>query len=220
MPRESREACPDQGFERGRCGEGRLLFFERVTTALGRDRALAFRYLPIAFRKPIAGLFQVDGAMGDVVRTTREPMVGQICLAWWRERLEELDEGRHAPAEPRLQAVERYLLPQITGHDVADLEPGWLRLLAPFPWTEETSEAIWLRGNRLFGLAARLLGERDDHLQSAGGLWALVDVASLQRQTITGAPVEAGSWLCQWLERYQVPEASTATFNARKSSKF
>ncbi len=148
-----------------------------MTTALGRDRALAFRYLPIAFRKPIAGLFQVDGAMGDVVRTTREPMVGQIRLAWWRERLEELDEGRHAPAEPRLQDVERYLLPQITGHDVADLEPGWLRLLAPFPWTEETSEAIWLRGNRLFGLAARLLGERDDHLQSAGGLWALVDVA-------------------------------------------
>jgi phytoene synthase len=154
-----------------------LLFLERVTTNLGRDRALAFSYLPIAFRQSITGLFLIDGAMGDVVRTTQEPMVGEIRLAWWRERLEELDEGVLAPAEPRLQDVERYVLPRVTGHDVAELEPGWLKLFAPFPWTEETSEAIWLRGNRLFGLAARLLDQPDEHLQSAGGLWALVDVA-------------------------------------------
>lgn len=116
--------------------------------------------------------------MGDVVRTTREPMLGPIRLAWWRERLEELDEGGSAPAEPRLQQVERELLPRgISGHDVAGLEPGWLRLFDAFPWGSETSEAIWLRGNRLFGLGARLLGESDERIQTAGGLWALVDIA-------------------------------------------
>jgi phytoene synthase len=116
--------------------------------------------------------------MADVVRTTREPMLGPIRLAWWRERLEELDVGRAAPAEPRLQDVERELMPRgVSGHDLAGLEGGWLRLFDPFPWTIETSEAVWLRGNLLFGLGARLLGEPGEQIQAAGGLWALVDVA-------------------------------------------
>jgi phytoene synthase len=105
-------------------------------------------------------------------------MLGPIRLAWWRERLEELDEATSAPAEPRLQAVERELLPRrISGHDIAALESGWLRLFDPFPWSGETSEAIWLRGNLLFGLGARALGEVGEQIQGAGGLWAMVDVA-------------------------------------------
>ena len=116
--------------------------------------------------------------MGDVVRTTKEPMLGPIRLAWWRERLEELDSGISAPAEPRLQAVEQELIPRgVSGKDCAALEGGWLRLFDPFPWTIETSEAIWFRGNLLFGLGARLLGQGSDRVQAAGGLWALVDSA-------------------------------------------
>ena len=116
--------------------------------------------------------------MGDVVRTTREPMLGPIRLAWWREPLEEHDGGSTAPAEPRLQKVERELLPRgVSGHDLAGLETGWSRLFDPFPWGVEIAEAVWLRGNLLFGLGARLLGQADEQIQSAGGLWALVDVA-------------------------------------------
>jgi phytoene synthase len=123
-------------------------------------------------------LFLIDAAMGEVVRSTHEPMLGPIRLAWWRERLEELDQGGGAAAEPRLQQVERELLPRgVSGQDLAGLEPGWLRLFDPFPWGPETSEAIWLRGNLLFGTGARLLGRPDEKLQAAGGLWALVDVA-------------------------------------------
>ena len=123
-------------------------------------------------------LFLIDAAMGEVVRTTHEPMLGPIRLAWWRERLEELDKGGGAPAEPRLQQVESELLPRgVSGRDLAALEPGWLRLFDPFPWDPETSEAIWLRGNLLFGIGARLLGGPHEQLQAAGGLWALVDVA-------------------------------------------
>src|SRR5690348_16729896 len=103
-------------------------------------------------------------------------MLGPIRLAWWRERLEELDQSGEAPAEPRLQAVERELLPRgVAGRDLAGLESGWLRLFDPFPWTAETSEAIWVRGNLLFGLGARVLGRRDERIQAAGGVWALVD---------------------------------------------
>ena len=115
--------------------------------------------------------------MGDVVRTTREPQLGPIRLAWWREQLELLD-AASAPAEPRLQEAQRELLPRgVTGRDLAALEGGWLRLFDPFPWDVATSEAIWFRGNLLFGLAARALGRADENIQAAGGLWALVDAA-------------------------------------------
>jgi phytoene synthase len=139
---------------------------------------LALSYVPARHRAALEALFAIDAAMGDVVRTTSEPMLGQIRLAWWRERLEELDAGSDAPAEPRLRAVARELLPLgIAGRDLAALEGGWRRLFDPFPWAVETSEAIWFRGNLLFGLGARILGSADQRIQAAGGLWALVDAA-------------------------------------------
>ena len=145
---------------------------------LGADLGLALTYVPLRDRGALAALFAVDRAMGDVVRSTKEPMLGPIRLAWWRERLEELDEGGAAPAEPRLQAVARELIPRgVTGRELAALESGWLRLFDPFPWTVQTSEAIWFRGNLLFGLGARILGRADERIQGAGGLWALVDAA-------------------------------------------
>ena len=145
---------------------------------LGADIGLALTYVPVRDRSALAALFAIDRAMGDVVRTTKEPMLGPIRLAWWRERLEELDEGTAAPAEPRLQQAQRELIPRgVTGRELAALESGWLRLFDPFPWTVQTSEAIWFRGNLLFGLGARLLGRADERIQGAGGLWTLVDAA-------------------------------------------
>lgn len=145
---------------------------------LGADLGLALTYVPVRDRAALAALFAIDRAMGDVVRSTTEPMLGPIRLAWWRERLEEIDEEATAPAEPRLQASERELLPRgVSGHDLARLEGGWLRLFDPFPWTVEVSEAIWFRGNLLFGLGAKVLGRADERIQTAGGLWALVDAA-------------------------------------------
>jgi phytoene synthase len=112
------------------------------------------------------------------VRTTSEPQLGAIRLAWWRERLEELDAGTAPPAEPRLEAVAQLLIPRgPSGGDLAALEAGWVRLFDPFPWSADQAESIWLRGNRLFGLGARLLAAADDPIQRAGGLWALVDAA-------------------------------------------
>ena len=144
---------------------------------LGADIGLALTYVPLPNRGALAALFSIDRAMGDVVRTTKEPMLGPIRLAWWRERLEELDDGG-APAEPRLQQAANELVPRgVSGRELAALESGWLRMFDSFPWTVQTSEAIWFRGNLLFGLGARLLGRADERIQGAGGLWTLVDAA-------------------------------------------
>jgi phytoene synthase len=159
---------------------------------IGADRSLALSYVPARNRAALGALFAIDAAMGDVVRTTSEPMLGPIRLAWWRERLEELDAGGEAPAEPRLQAVARELIPRgIAGADLAALERGWLRLFDPFPWDVQTAEAIWFRGRLLFGLGGKIVDRADDAIQNAGGLWVLVDGArhcsdAVSRQMLIG----------------------------------
>lgn len=141
------------------------------------DRRLALDHMPARHRAAMRALFDIDLAMADVVRTSSQPMLGQIRLAWWRERLEALDHG-DVPAEPRLQAVASQLLPRgIKGATLASIEAGWLRLFDEFPWDTATSEAVWFRGRLLFGLGARVLGGASEQVEGAGGVWALVDAA-------------------------------------------
>jgi phytoene synthase len=111
------------------------------------------------------------------VSSTTEAALGAIRLAWWRERLEELDQGAK-PAEPRLRAIARQLLGRgISGAELSKLEDAWLPLLAPFPWGQEVVEGLKLRGRILFGIGARLLGGDPALAETAGELWSLVDGA-------------------------------------------
>lgn len=107
--------------------------------------------------------------MGDAVAKATEPALGAIKLAWWRERLQELDEGK-VPAEPRLQAAAAELLPRgIAGASLAELEDGWATLLEG----EADGERIGTRGARLFEMASSLLGMTDPAIHAAGRLYAL-----------------------------------------------
>jgi phytoene synthase len=122
-------------------------------------------------------LWNLDLAFADVVSSTSEPVLGAIRLAWWRERLEELDEGA-APAEPRLRAIARQLIDRgIRGAELSKLEDAWLPLLQPFPWGEEVAEGFRLRGRILFGIGSRLLGCDQAEAEAPGELWSLIDGA-------------------------------------------
>jgi phytoene synthase len=122
-------------------------------------------------------LWALDGALGKVLATGREPMISRIRLAWWREALERLD--REAPPkEPVLEAVATHLLPAgLSGAELAAMEEAWLAILA----TSRSKRRLWrpmppgAAADLDFG--ARLLGGRTAHLASAGEAWALVDLA-------------------------------------------
>lgn len=145
---------------------------EDLAAAIGADRAQMLRLLPVDLRPAFEALFQVDAAMGDVVARATQPALGAVKLAWWRERLEELDQGV-VPAEPRLRAVAENLLPRgIGGADLAALEDGWATLLEE----QIEPERIADRGAELFGLGGRLLGIDDERLGDAGALVALASV--------------------------------------------
>jgi len=113
-----------------------------------------------------------------VVATTTEPALGAIRLAWWRERLEELDAGVPPPGEPRLSAIARQLLGRgISGKELSQLEDAWLPLLDPFPWDDPQADGLRLRGRILFGIGARLLEDVSPDAEAAGEVWSLADGA-------------------------------------------
>lgn len=139
-----------------------------------RDRDLVRSYWPAKLKPAFDALFGIEDALADVVTVSTQPALAAIKLAWWRERLQELDQGR-IPAEPRLEAAARTLLPRgISGADLAELEGGWAALLDERPDMALFNE----HGSRLFALGARLLGVRtDDAIEAAGKLFAEVDAS-------------------------------------------
>jgi len=145
---------------------------------LDYDREIALQAFPARVRPAFLALWNLDLAFADVVSTSSDPRLAAIRLAWWRERLTELDEGKAPPPEPRLQAVARDLLPRnLGGHELSRLEDSWLPLLASFPWGAEQIEALKGRGRLLFDIGARLLGGDPTDAETAGELWSLEDGA-------------------------------------------
>ena len=137
-----------------------------------RDRDLVRLYWPVELRPAFDALFAIDDAMGDVVARATEPALAAIKLAWWRERLLELDEDK-MPAEPRLRAAGEELLARgVAGSELAKLEEGWAEMLAPQP----DSERALRRGDCLFAIGATLLGAEYSPLMGAGRLYAAGDM--------------------------------------------
>jgi phytoene synthase len=164
---------------------------------LDHDRKVALEQLPREVRPAFAALWDLDLAFADVVSTSSDLRLGAIRLAWWRERLDELDRHPAAPAEPRLQTVAKELLPRgLSGHELTGLEDAWLPLLEPFPWSKAQAEGLALRGRVLFGVGARLLGCSADEAERAGAFWSLADGAqhcsdASSRELLVGEAREA-----------------------------
>jgi phytoene synthase len=149
-----------------------------------RDRELVRLYWPVELRPAFDALFAIDDAMADVVAQSTQPALAAIKLAWWRERLEELDQGK-VPAEPRLQAAFAKLLPRgISGRALAELEDGWTALLEETPDVERALN----RGPRIFALAGRLIGSDPPVVLAAAG--RLYAAGTLQRLGFS----PGGSW--------------------------
>lgn len=145
---------------------------------MDRPREVALQAAPAHVRPALRALWDIDKAFAAVVFTTMTPQLGEIRLAWWRERLQELDDGVPPPAEPRLQAVAATLIPAgVTGADLSRLEDCWLGLLSPFPWGQAEADAVAERGKILFEIGARLLGGEPADVQPFGAAWSLADAA-------------------------------------------
>lgn len=144
-----------------------------------RERALALAYAPAASRGALAALFALDERLADIVRSTTQPLVGQMRLTWWHEALSGLGSGT-PPAEPLIAELDRLAREGLLdGAGLLPLIEGWEQLLEPLPLPDAALEAFARdRGGTLFAAAARASGaEPSTRVQAAGEGWALVDLA-------------------------------------------
>lgn len=148
-----------------------------VTMLIDSWRDLAFSYAPDGARGAVEALFALDAALGDVLRTTREPLVGQMRLAWWREALQRLD-VTEPPAEPVLRALAATVLPSgVSGAALSEMIDAWEPLLSGIG-CETIDDHARLRGRTLFEAAGRVLDAApSDRVGEAGEGWALADLA-------------------------------------------
>lgn len=138
-----------------------------------RDRDLVRLYWPVELRPAFDALFAIDDTMGEIVATASQPALGAIRLAWWREALVRLDTAP-PPPEPRLRAVAVHLIPRgIGGAMLSGIEDSWATLLDERP----DMQRISIRGERLFAMAARLLGTDHEDLDEAGRFYGGVDAS-------------------------------------------
>ena len=149
-----------------------------VTNRVDPLRDLALSYAPRGTQAGVKALFSLDAALGQILRTTSEPMVGQMRLAWWREALARLDVTR-SPAEPVLESLARDALPLgATGVALSRMADGWEVLLGELDGDALTSHAKE-RGAVLFALAGSVIdADREDPLDAAGRAWALADLSA------------------------------------------
>ncbi|MCX8476897.1 MAG: squalene/phytoene synthase family protein [Sphingomonas sp.] len=146
--------------------------------AANPERSLALSYAPPAARRALEALLGLDDALAQLLRTTREPAVGQLRLAWWREALAKLD-GEPAPAEPVLQALERAVIASgVQGTSLVPIVHGWEVLVEETILDRDALRRFGGGRGQLFVVAGAAMGASPrDPLAAAGQGWALADLA-------------------------------------------
>jgi phytoene synthase len=136
---------------------------------------LALAYAPRGLHDATLGLFALDAHLAALVRRTREPLLGQARLAWWRERLEEAVE-RRPKGDPLLG-----LLAAWEGHEagLVALVDGWEHLLGSEFDAPAISAFAAGRAAGFGGLAGLASEAGATHAAAAAGeRWALADLAA------------------------------------------
>ena len=131
------------------------------------ERWLSTLWAPAAARPALLAIHAYDLEQQRIVADIREPLLAEIRLAWWRERLTDLAAGKPPPPQPLLEALAR-----AQGVDLVALsaiEEGLLPLLSDGPL--DLSAMAATRGRALFGALAAAMGVA--HPQGSGAAFAL-----------------------------------------------
>ncbi len=137
------------------------------------DRVLAMGYAMRVNRGLLSTLFAFDARMAQIVRSARDPVLGQLRLAWWRNQLEQDQQG---PTDPLISDI------LALGGDVShwsSMVSGWECLLDDMPLSQDVLLRYASgRGGSLFEIAYEEAGLCDNaDFMRVGQGWALADFA-------------------------------------------
>ncbi len=134
---------------------------------------LALAYAPASSREAMLALLALDTRLGGIVRSSREPMLAQLRLAWWREQLR-ADPTTWPGGEPLLAVLRAW--PGNTAV-LAGLVDGWEAMTGDAPLPPSAFET--LAETRGIAFAALATGrEAQDAALRMGRNWALADIAA------------------------------------------
>lgn len=77
---------------------------DALVRRVDEDRWLASRFAPRAVRERLVAIYALNYEIARTAETVREAAIGEIRLAWWRERLAEIHAGQTPRAHPVLMA--------------------------------------------------------------------------------------------------------------------
>lgn len=175
---------------------------------------LALAYAPAAVQAHWLGLLALDQRLAATVRSAREPMLAQIKLAWWRERLS-AGAGSWPAGEPVFAALAAW---GEAGGVLVPLVDGWEEIIAPPPLGAEAFAQ--LAEARATAVAAIPAGARGgDHARRMAGNWALADLAARvshpEEQELLAGLVRGRDWQARRLPAALRPLAVLHALAAR-----
>jgi 15-cis-phytoene synthase len=137
------------------------------------DHLIALAYAGTS-REKLRFLLAFDERLGRIVAVSREPVIAQMKLAWWRENLDKAAANANK-GEQMLAAAHAFNL----GPDLIAMVNGWEALLGEMPLSDQDLQTYATGRGTLFGL----LGGND--AIKAGAAWALTDFAMRCSDSIT-----------------------------------
>ena len=136
-------------------------------------------YAPRHARPAIEALVTIDRTLADIVRSTTEPLIGQMRLTWWHDALTALDAAPPRGA-PLLEALYAHVVQRgVSGADLAAMIDAW-DILIDESRIDDSGLLRFadVRGGALFSALASILNaDIDGRVAAAGHAWALYDLA-------------------------------------------
>jgi len=151
-----------------------------TATASAAEHRIVLSYAPADRRAGLAALLAYDETLAAILRSTRQPMIGQMRLTWWHDAVTSLAASR-PPAEPVLRALASDVVPAVPAAMLTRVIEGWEELLDPDPLdAARLARYADGRGAGLFAAAAAMLGDGSggERLAAGGRAWALSDLAA------------------------------------------
>lgn len=146
-----------------------------LVASLPRVSRLALAYAPKSARIQTLALLALDTRLAGLLRNSREPMMAQLRLAWWRESLSQPAE-KWPDGEPLLALLRTW-----NGHHggLVSLVNGWESMTGSAPLPASALESMAEGRAAAFATLAQALGH-DGELRAVQRLarsWALADLA-------------------------------------------
>lgn len=160
----------------------------------------ALAYASAAARPATHALFALDARLGAVVSGAREPVIGQLRLAWWRDRL-----GESAAARPQGEPVLALLASWgDAASTLTGLVDGWEQMLCAEPLTAAACEALVSGRARAASELAQVIGlpEAGPEAARAARGWSAVEMCAGLED-----PLDRAAALNQDWRRVRLPRA-------------